>query len=58
MSGGARRISDDDRVGQFGHGQRADDDRDIADRSANMLDYVLSGVPGSLGRDQNAGIED
>lgn len=52
------RIGTMDSVGQFGHGQRADDDRHIADRCANVLDHVRRSALGSLGRDQDAGIED
>ena len=52
------RISPMDTVGQLGHGQRADDDRHLAARRANMLDYVRRGALGSLGRDQDARVED
>ncbi|OFW02238.1 MAG: hypothetical protein A3J29_23260 [Acidobacteria bacterium RIFCSPLOWO2_12_FULL_67_14b] len=53
-----RRIGTMDSMGQFGHGQRADDDRHIADRRANMLEHFRRRAPGSLGRDQDAGVED
>ena len=39
-----RRIGTMDSVRQFGNGQRADDDRHIADPRANVLDHVRGGA--------------
>lgn len=35
-----RRIGTMDSVGEFRHGQRADDDRHVADHSANVLEHA------------------
>ena len=45
-------------VGYFRHGQRAHDDRDIADVRSDVLEYLRRGLVRSVGRDEHGGVED
>ncbi len=58
LSAALGRVDTIDTVGQFSNGQRAERDRHVTDRRVNVLDHVRGGALGSLGRDQDAGIED